>query len=190
MCKSMSVANFFIDMAKASTLQNPDGEPMTNMRLNKMMYFAQGWHLARYGEPLFADDFQAWEHGPVIRKIYDRFRVCGKNSIDDTAGRYSFSAFTDRQKQLLMDVMAHYDGYTTSRLRNMTHEAGTPWRDAYVKDANNTISKESIEAYFRKLNPLPTFEMPALEPVAVKRNPVTGNVVLPKEWHDEEEQAG
>ena len=52
---AIAVANYFIDKAKA------DGVPLTHMKLQKLIYFAHGWHLALYGEPLIDEEIQAWE---------------------------------------------------------------------------------------------------------------------------------
>lgn len=49
------------------------GKTLSILKLQRLLYFAQGWHLAFYGEPLFGERFQAWAQGPINRKIYDRF---------------------------------------------------------------------------------------------------------------------
>ena len=48
MCKAFDVADFFISPGNAES-----EDPMTNMRISKLMYFAQGWHLQRFGKPLY-----------------------------------------------------------------------------------------------------------------------------------------
>ena len=50
------------------------GEYLNNLKLHKLLYYVQAWHLAFYGERLFDGGFQAWIHGPVNREIYDRFK--------------------------------------------------------------------------------------------------------------------
>lgn len=50
------------------------GENLTNLKLQKLLYYAQAWHLALRNAPLFDEDFQAWVHGPVLPSQYLRFR--------------------------------------------------------------------------------------------------------------------
>lgn len=58
--KAIDAANFFIKLA------NDAGEEgMTNLRVNKLLYFAQAWSLARLGKELFAEDFQAWVYSEI-----------------------------------------------------------------------------------------------------------------------------
>lgn len=56
MISVQDVADFFIDM---SNNDKTNKYPMTIERLNMLLYFAQGWYLARYDEPLFLEDFYA-----------------------------------------------------------------------------------------------------------------------------------
>ncbi|MGH7271172.1 MAG: Panacea domain-containing protein [Polyangiaceae bacterium] len=48
--------------------------PLNLLKLQKLVYYCQAWHLANEGHPLFDGKFQAWVHGPVSRRLYDRFR--------------------------------------------------------------------------------------------------------------------
>ena len=79
-----NVADFFIDLSiKQSSVGN--GVPMTNLRLQTLVYLAQGWYLARFGKPLFDAPIEAGQQGPVVREIYDRFeefdhQPCGRPS--------------------------------------------------------------------------------------------------------------
>src|SRR5215203_2690640 len=57
------------------------GKPVTQMKLQKMVYFAHGYHLAKYGEPLIKEDFEAWQFGPVIPSIYNEFKLYGSDPI-------------------------------------------------------------------------------------------------------------
>lgn len=48
-------------------------DDLTNMKINKLLYFAQGHYLREYGEPLFDDGIEAWDHGPVIPAVYSAY---------------------------------------------------------------------------------------------------------------------
>lgn len=58
-----------------------DAEPITNLKLQKLLYYAQGVFSALTGEFLFEEDFVAWEHGPVIESIYHEFKGYGRDPI-------------------------------------------------------------------------------------------------------------
>ena len=57
-------------------------ELMTNMKLQKMLYYQQGFHLAYFGTPLFDDDFEAWMYGPVIPSVYEKYKNFGHQGIE------------------------------------------------------------------------------------------------------------
>lgn len=69
MASVFDVANFFIEVSPAFD------DNMTQMKLYKMLYYAQGWSLVKLGRPLFDDEIQAWDYGPVPQKArgnYDK----------------------------------------------------------------------------------------------------------------------
>ena len=69
------VADFFINLASA------DQDSLTHLKLQKLCYYAQGWHLALQGKPLFAARLEAWAHGPVAPVLYDRFKPIRYHAI-------------------------------------------------------------------------------------------------------------
>ena len=77
-----AVANYFIDLANAKKIQ------ITPMKLQKLIYFAHGWHLAIIGEPLIDECVQAWSYGPVIDSIYHEFKEYGSGPIKRHARSY------------------------------------------------------------------------------------------------------
>ena len=182
MLKALDVANFFVEMAK----RTPEDE-MTNMRVNKLLYFAQGLSLTTLERPLFEEDIQAWDFGPVVPSVYRAFKVCGSEKIHEPAGEFSFDRFSSEEIDILLDVVRDYGQYTTAKLVRLTQAEGAPWKTVYQKDTSNiVISKESMKSYFlRELRESPS----------PKYNPETdfigyrdedGCLVLPKEWDDDE----
>ena len=142
MTTAIDVANFFIDIFK----DTPD--PMTHLRIEKFVYEAQAWSLVKLGEPLFYEDIEAWDYGPVIPSVYDAFKGCGKSHIKRPSGRYSSSMFTPLQMQLLVDVSMELGKFSTGALVGRTHAKGGPWEKAYVEGHNNTIPLETIRDYY------------------------------------------
>lgn len=146
MVTALDVANFFIDAAKDSE------DPMTNMRVNKYVYLAQGYALAKLGRPLFNDEIQAWEHGPVVPALYQLFRTEIKGEpIYKMKGTYRKNTFSDEEIQVMIDVLMDYEEYSTAAISRITHGKDSPWSKAYAGPyTNNPISLEEMREYFSK----------------------------------------
>lgn len=69
MCKCTDVAKYFLSLQG-----NDAGDAISNMKLQKLLYYAQGFALALLDKPLFDEDFEAWAHGPVLRCIYNKYK--------------------------------------------------------------------------------------------------------------------
>lgn len=179
MVKAMDVANFFVNL-----FNDDPQECMTNLRLNKLLYFAQAWSLARLDKPLFDEEIQAWDYGPVIPEVYKAFRPCGRDRIADQSGDYSQDVFTSDQLQLLLDVLNEYGKYATSGLVSITHETGSPWESVYEQGKNNVITKQSMKEYFKSQEPLKPFDDISLEEDYVGYRNEDGILVLPKEYDE------
>lgn len=141
--KAINIAGVFIQLA--NSLPN---DQIDNLKLNKLCYYAQGWHLARYGTPLFSDAIQAWDYGPLIPDVYYAYRVCGSNPIQEAVEEFNEDMLSSEEKELLADVYIHYGKYTSSALIGMTHRDGTPWSKVYEKGMNRVIDTDIIKEYF------------------------------------------
>ena len=170
MAKVQDVANFFIDIENTK----PEGN-ITNMKLNKLMYFAQGLHLARYGTPLFDEEIQAWQYGPVVPSVYRKYNSHSALPIINTDEDYDFNVFTDEELEILIDVERTYGIYEASALVSLTHQKDTPWYKVYVEMEKRPIIEGDMKEYFSKV--LPMIELPTPEKISV----------LPQEWYDPED---
>ena len=62
------------------------GDLLTNLKLQKLLYYIQAWFLVKnQGQPLFKENIEAWQYGPVVREIYDKYKCFGRNPINDEA---------------------------------------------------------------------------------------------------------
>lgn len=77
MAKAQDVAEYFIALARHS-----EDTSVTNLKIQKLVYYAQAWYLANYGNSLFEEDFQAWVHGPVIPELYQQYKQFSYKPID------------------------------------------------------------------------------------------------------------
>ena len=121
-----------------------DSEFITNLKLQKLLYYAQGCYLANNDESLIKEDFLAWEHGPVIRKIYDKFRKFGANGIQYNE---DYEDKIDEQTKIfLKKVYNRFGQYTAWKLRDMTHQE-KPWKET---PRNSVIDRKLIQTYFKE----------------------------------------
>lgn len=148
------IADWFL-VRHSSTMQRDEAvdEYLTQMKLHKLLYYAQGVYLALFSKRLFNDDILAWQHGPVVRDIYDRFkgsRELDENITDDEMKNYE-KILEDTNRNMVLEVVYEtYSSYSAGQLRNMTHEED-PWKEAWGKsNGDDIISDESIKEYFKE----------------------------------------
>ncbi|MBO6210885.1 MAG: DUF4065 domain-containing protein [Schwartzia sp.] len=147
MADARAVARLFIELANDQA-DAGQGDMMTNLRLQKLLYFAQGWMLAQYGKPLFPDRIEAWKFGPVVPSVYRAYKPFGNNPLSDTPSRKS--DFSPEEYLLLFDVYSACESLSTAKLVSLTHEAGTPWSHTYNESRDSVIPESRIRDYFRE----------------------------------------
>jgi len=139
----MTIAKWFIAWA-----EEEDESDLSNLKLQKLLYYAQGHHLASHGTPLFKDEIQAWSHGPVVPIVYHEYKRFGSDDVvlpDDDP--FEFSDIDDDTSVFLSKVWNTYGGYAAWRLRNMTHEE-RPWKDHFDGRRSVVIPKGELKRYF------------------------------------------
>lgn len=143
---AMTIAKWFIAWSD-ETGDDQEG-PVSNLKLQKLLYYAQGHYLAQTGKPLFNESIQAWSHGPVVAPVYHEFKRFGRNEID-LDDDFSWDEVDEETTQFLIRVWNTYGQYAAWRLRNMTH-GEPPWKDVFAPDRLSlVIPPETIEEYFR-----------------------------------------
>lgn len=137
------VAKWFL--AHNRIAENDEGaELISNLKLQKLLYYAQGCFLAVTDEPLFGDDIVAWQHGPVVENIYHTYKNNGAKGIPFEED-FDSSEFTAEENDLLSEVYTVFGQYSAWKLRNMTHSE-SPWLDT---PQGEVITKEKIKDYFK-----------------------------------------
>ncbi|GGK28991.1 Panacea domain-containing protein [Salinarimonas ramus] len=144
---ALDVAKWFVNATDREA-----GDAITHLKAQKLVYYAQGWALAHLGRPLFAEDLQAWAHGPVAPSVFEHFRPHGYDALPSQ--RITRRIVGDAAA-LLQGVHARYGIYSAKRLEAMTHEEA-PWRDArggLAPDARSAaiIPKSAMRAWFEAL---------------------------------------
>lgn len=154
MANAKAVANFFIHLAEEQS-KTETGDRMTDLKLQKMLFFAQCWHLARHGKPLFNSRIEAWEHGPVVPTVYSVYRAYGSEQLH--AEPVDYDQFTAEEMDTMMDVFAFYGKYSASGLRELSHQPGTPWKNVYRPDVMHIeITVQAMQDYCKTQPPLET----------------------------------
>lgn len=114
--------------------------PMTQMKLQKMVYFLYGEYLLTTGEPLFGERFEMWRYGPVISDIYQAFKRYGarpiKGYMSDVNGEYRRLLVEDDLDLLncFSRIWQRYKGKSGIELSNLTHQARSAWYAAYQRN--------------------------------------------------------
>lgn len=178
MADVQKVADFFIEAAASQR------DYVTNLKLNKLLYFAQVLSLVRRNEPLFSDPIEAWDLGPVVSSIYHSYKG-NKNKPIKSASSDCYQEFLDEDEQeILVETMLTFGQYTATALVNKTHVKGGPWETSY--GTNNVISIEAMRDYYmsRLDNSGKTCKYNGID-VVVPRRGHNGKALLPSDVFNE-----
>ena len=119
---------------------------VTPLKLQKLLYYTQAVCLVKYNKPAFDDEIEAWEYGPVIRKIYDKYK--GRRTIIKPTKKTSN---LDKDVMLSTDIaLAHYGEMSAATLIRETHSED-PWINAYEEGKDNIITIQSMKKYYKKI---------------------------------------
>ena len=118
-----------IDIAKKIVCKTDveHGDTISNLKLQKLLYYMQGFHLAFFGEPLFNEPIEAWTYGPVVPVVFQEFKKFQKRAINPEL--YSDELVLTKDQQNMFDqVYNEYNRFSAVALMNMTHNEGL-WKN-------------------------------------------------------------
>lgn len=129
------------------SLSHAKRNPVSNLKLQKLLYYSQAWHLALYKHPLFDEEVEAWVHGPVVPEVFRRFRDCRWNPIP-SSGEGLDAPFMPH----LEEVWKVYGELRAFDLERLTHSED-PWKMARTGlppdvSSHRVISKPSMQEYY------------------------------------------
>jgi uncharacterized phage-associated protein len=139
MKKASQIAKAFLKLSQPEI-----GDTVSNLKLQKLLYYAQGFNLAINNKPLFEENLIAWEHGPVVKEVYDIYSKHSSNSIPVPEEEVKLSG---PEIELIDNVWKVYGQFSAWRLRQMTHDEA-PWKST---TRNQTISQEKLKTFFKTL---------------------------------------
>jgi len=120
-----SVANYICFRASEA------GENISVLKLHKLLYYVQAWHLALYSRPLFEEEFEAWVHGPVSKAIFIKYRDTKNmySPIFEGEWKKDFLGLSEKDKAHIDSVLDAYMHLSGIQLEHLTHNE-TPWIEA------------------------------------------------------------
>lgn len=148
-----TIANAFLRIAKE------EGCTVSNMKMQKLLYFAQGHAMSLLDEELISDNCQSWDYGPVFPYLYHQLKKYGAGEItseivaEDDEDR--FEPDLDKATwHFLRAVWNKYGKLSALRLSELSHVTKGPWAKTRRDNEGNyraVIDKSSIRDYFKGL---------------------------------------
>jgi uncharacterized phage-associated protein len=137
------VADYFLTLIDADA-----GDSLTNLKLQKLVYYAQGLHLAFYDRPLFGEQMEAWKHGPVVPDLYHALKGCGSDAV---APPVVVPDLSDDERELIGEVWTVFGQFSAWKLAELTHSE-PPWKEAWAArelGGDGVITDDALRAYFK-----------------------------------------
>lgn len=131
------------------------GQQMSAMKLQKLVYYSQAWSLTWDGKPLFPEQIEAWVHGPVVRELYVNHR--GKYLVDPGDFPTGDASRLDAdQVETIDSVISSYGRMSAAQLSELTH-AELPWKQARngLESGDHgsfAITHESMQTFYSALS--------------------------------------
>lgn len=128
-----------------------DGQPITNLQLQKILYFIQLNFIKIMNVAAFNEDMEAWQHGPVIPEVYSEYSYCGGTPIFQTYEGIEKEIKGGIGKEIIDTVVELAREMNPWDLVRASHAEGTPWQQVY-NGMKTIIPKSNIYEYARSLN--------------------------------------
>lgn len=141
MYKVIDVAKYIILFCKEN------GYSISNLKLQKLLYFVQAQFLVNLGVPAFNADIEAWDFGPVVPEAYQYFKIWGNSEIPLVVADGARDDILETHQREMDEILNECVPYTASVLVGITHSQD-PWVNAYEKYCNNIITQNAIKEYF------------------------------------------
>lgn len=147
------IENSALDIAKyiLCFAQN-NGDTITNLKLQKLLYYAQAWYLVNNeNNKLFEDNIEAWPYGPVVPCVYNEFKSFGRLPIDiDCNLENDFKNICGNTKQYLNEFCEFFLRFSATELVAMTHQE-KPWIEAINKGLYTVIDTNTMCNFYKDM---------------------------------------
>ena len=140
---ALDVAKYFLSKA------NQEGDLITNLKIHKLLYYAQAWYLVNFDAPLFREAIAPWKLGPVIEDVYHEFKKFKSGPITYEATGEESKIFSRKQLQYLEEFCDVFLKFSAHELVNMSHNE-PPWKDAFTNNEVE-ISHGAMKRYYTQV---------------------------------------
>ena len=142
MINVLSLSNHIISRFEAKK------QPITNLKLQKILYYVQGYFFKTFDKEAFSEEIYRWQYGPVVPIAYYEYNVFGSRPL---ASNYGYSiVLTEEENKLIDLIIAKCQKFPSSVLVDKTH-GETPWKNA---SSGQIITKQAIKTFFASNDPL------------------------------------
>jgi len=142
MVTALDVAKLFLSWS------DNNGDLITNLRIQKLLYYAQAWYLVNYNRRLFNDPIEAWEFGPVIRSVYKKYQAHKGEPIPYKTNNKEENVFQPHQINFLTEFFRVFSNFSATALVSLSHSEA-PWINAYEQGQNSTINTQEMKAFYK-----------------------------------------
>lgn len=150
------LANWVLDYAESM------GGDLSNMALNKLVYFAYEYALREHGRKLTAAKIEAWDHGPVFREIYSSFKKYGSDPITSRASRYNTGTNTvdtvspslaPEDEAIIVSAIGPLIRLPAYILRELSHDVGGAWDKVWNHSCSSNPGMEITDDLILECSP-------------------------------------
>lgn len=158
MYKVLDVSRYIINYS------NKKGYGISNLKLQKVLYFVQAYYLVEKNGCCFEEKIEAWNFGPVIPVVYREFKHCGgcniprityyfqRINVGDSfhigVAKYSENVLRRSDRTIIGKIVDAFSRYSATSLVKITHSQ-QPWIEAYNRGASSEIYTEDIKEFFK-----------------------------------------
>lgn len=156
MNKVLDVARYIINYS------NEHKQMITNLKLQKILYFVQADFLVNRSEPCFEECIEAWDFGPVVPDVYHEYKKYGNRALpyikeyidfreniwDSKVISYDENTICIKDREMINEMIDGCSKYTAGELVEITHNQ-SPWIEAYKSGRNNVIENDKIRKFFK-----------------------------------------
>lgn len=151
-----SIGNYFLHLADIKQI------PISPIKLQKLVYYANGWHAGYAGTPLIDESIKAMPFGPIIPSLFQEFKSFGSSPINRMGMSLNAQAteLVPESKPedpavlaFLRNIWNAYASLPDRALSDMITAPGGPWQQYCPREnaAAQDIAFDAIHGYFRDL---------------------------------------
>ena len=148
-CKSMRIYEALLIARYIIEHEFEHSRSVSNLRLQKLLYFVQLYFLMCRYTPCFSGRMEAWDFGPVVPEVYHKYKRFGSMIIQEI-DQFAQNEINENDSKLIDEMLDACACKTTRELVEITHQQ-SPWKNAYRNPISNEITLDSIRELVSKV---------------------------------------